>query len=96
MRKSVVVLKTGKYETLSRAIMSHTGAIAGSYAAYSAAFRKAGAMEVNSVEEFVDTCKALSYLPRSEGKRVLMIGDAGGLGLTVADHCVSLGLDVRD
>ncbi len=92
--KTVVVLKTGKYETLSQAIASHTGAIAGSYASYSAAFRKAGAIEVNSLEEFLDTCKALSYLPKSKGKRVLIIGHAGGLGLTVADHCISSGLDV--
>ena len=92
--KPVVALKAGKYESLSSAITSHTGAIAGSYSAYGAAFRKTGVTEVDSLEEFIDTCKGFSLLRRAEGNRVLILGHAGGLGLALADSCISSGLVV--
>lgn len=95
-KKPVIVLKTGKHEEIEHAVTSHTGAIAGSYQAYSSAFRKSGLIEVNSETEFVDTCKAISYLPRPKGERVLILGHAGGLGLTMADLCLSLELEVPE
>jgi acetate---CoA ligase (ADP-forming) subunit alpha len=91
-KKPLVVLKTGKFESMSKAVSSHTGTLAGSYSAYRAAFRKAKLIEVNTLSEFIDGCKALEYLPRAKGKRVLIVGHAGGLGLTLADLCLSLGL----
>jgi acetate---CoA ligase (ADP-forming) subunit alpha len=93
-RKTIIALKTGKYEQTSIAIASHTGALAGSYESYRAAFKKADIVEVNSLDEFVDTCNVLSKLPRARGNRVLILGHAGGLGLTVADHCIRAGLVV--
>jgi acetyl-CoA synthetase (ADP-forming) len=93
-KKPVLVLKTGKSESVSSAIASHTGALAGSYAAYHAAFRKASLVEVESELEFVDACKVISMLPRARADRVLIIGHAGGLGLTLADFCLKQGLRV--
>ena len=43
--RPVVVLKAGKTDTGARAALSHTGSIAGSHGAVSAALRRAGAME---------------------------------------------------
>jgi acyl-CoA synthetase (NDP forming) len=92
--KPVVVLKTGKYEATRAGITSHTGVIAGSYAAYKAAFVKAGLWEADSLESFIDFLKATTLLPLAHGKRALIVGHAGGLGLTMADHCISHGLEV--
>jgi acetate---CoA ligase (ADP-forming) subunit alpha len=94
--KPVVVLKTGKHESIDHALTSHTGAIAGSYAFYKAAFKKSKVIEVASELEFVDTCKAILSLPRAKGSRVLIVGHAGGLGLTLADLCISQGLEVPE
>jgi acetyl-CoA synthetase (ADP-forming) len=95
-RKPVVALKTGKYESIDHALTSHTGAISGRYTFYKAAFRKSGIMEVASELEFLDVCKALVSLPRAKGSRVLIVGHAGGLGLTMADLCLSEGLEVPE
>ena len=95
-KKPVVVLKTGKYESIANALTSHTGAIAGSYTSYKAAFGKSGLIEVESELEFVDTCKAIVSLPPARGRRVLIVGHAGGLGLAVADLCISEGLEIPE
>jgi acetate---CoA ligase (ADP-forming) subunit alpha len=95
-RKPVIVLKTGKHEEIQHAVTSHTGAIAGSYTAYNSAFRNAGLIEVDSETAFVDACKAVSSLPIPGGKRVLILGHAGGIGLTMADLCLSCGLKVPE
>ncbi len=93
-RKPLIILKTGRSESLSPAITSHTGAMAGNYSSYQSAFRKAGAIEVTSEIEFVDACKALSMVPRARGTRILVVGHAGGLGLTLGDICLTLGLSI--
>jgi acetyl-CoA synthetase (ADP-forming) len=95
-RKPVVVLKTGRYESMDRALSSHTGTIAGRYTFYKAAFKKAKMIEVNSELEFVDTCKAIVSLPKANGNRVLIVGHAGGVGLAVADLCIAERLEVPE
>jgi acetate---CoA ligase (ADP-forming) subunit alpha len=95
-RKPVVVLKTGKHESIASALTSHTGTLAGSYSSYEAAFKKSGVIEVRTEIEFIDTCKAIVSLPRAKGNRVLIVGHAGGLGLTVADLCISEGLQIPE
>ncbi len=95
-KKPVIVLKTGKHQEIEHAVTSHTGAIAGSYTAYNSAFRKAGLIEVDSETAFVDACKAVSSLPIPKGKRVLILGHAGGIGLTMADLCLSCGLEIPE
>jgi acetyl-CoA synthetase (ADP-forming) len=95
-KKPLIILKAAKHEVIAKAQASHTGTLAGSYASYKSAFRKAGAIEVNSELEMLDLCKAISTLPRPSGKRVLIVGHAGGLGLMVADLCIELGLVIPE
>ncbi|MHB1908829.1 MAG: acetate--CoA ligase family protein [Nitrososphaerales archaeon] len=96
LRKPVIVLKGGRHEETSNALMSHTGAIAGSYSIYKASFHKAFLLEVSSEVEFLDCLKAASLLPKAKGRRVLIIGHAGGMGLIAADLCISHGLCVPE
>ncbi len=93
-KKPVVALKVGKRETGARAASSHTGAVSGRYEAYEAAFRKAGIIEVTSYEELKDACKVLNRYPLVKGKRVLIITDGGGIGISIADACEEAGLKV--
>lgn len=95
-KKPVVALKVGKQEPGARAASSHTGAISGRYEAYEAAFRKAGIIEVASYEELKDACKVLNRFPLVRGKRVLIITDGGGIGISIADACEEAGLRVPD
>ncbi|WP_410507341.1 acetate--CoA ligase family protein [Methanosarcina hadiensis] len=95
-KKPVVALKVGKREPGARAASSHTGAISGMYEAYEAAFRKTGIIEVASYEELKDACKVLNRYSPVKGKRVLIITDGGGVGISIADACEEAGLRIPE
>ena len=67
--KPVVVLKVGRSEAGQGAAASHTGSLAGSDMIYEAAFRQAGILRVNTVEELLDAAKAISMQPLPQGYR---------------------------
>lgn len=93
-KKPIVALKVGKGAAGIAAARSHTGAIAGNYAIYKAAFLKAGIIEANGLEEFIDGVKALSMQDPPQGNRILIVTNGGGFGVIVADHCSENGLEV--
>ncbi|GAB61778.1 MAG: CoA-binding protein [Candidatus Jettenia sp.] len=93
-KKPIVVLKVGKGEAGIAAAKSHTGAIAGKYEIYKAAFLKSGIIEANGLEEFIDGVKALSMQNPPKGNRILIVTNGGGFGVIVADHCSENGLEV--
>ncbi|KAF5413536.1 MAG: Acetate--CoA ligase [ADP-forming] I [Candidatus Methanophagaceae archaeon] len=93
-KKPVVAVKVGKMEAGVHAARSHTGAISGRYEIYRAAFKKAGIIEVDGYEGLKDACKVLNTYDLVAGKRVLIITDGGGVGVSMADACEDLGLEV--
>lgn len=92
--KHMVALKVGRGDFGIEAIRSHTGAIAGKYEIYNAAFRKSGIITVDGLEEFVDACKVLSMQRTARGNRILVITNGGGFGVAVSDMCGLEGLNV--
>lgn len=92
--KPIIVLKAGRTESGAKAIGSHTGSLAGSYEVYKAAFRQAGIIEANSVEELFDLAKALAYQPPCKGNAVAIVTNGGGCGVLCADSCSQLGVNV--
>jgi acetyl-CoA synthetase (ADP-forming) len=95
-KKPVVVVKVGKREAAIHAARSHTGAISGRYEIYKAAFKKAGVIEVNGYEGLKDAIKVLNTYELVAGKRVLIVTDGGGVGVSIADACEDLGLEVSE
>jgi acetyl-CoA synthetase (ADP-forming) len=95
-KKPVVVVKVCKREAGIHAARSHTGAISGRYEIYRAAFKKAGIVEVEGYEGMKDACKVLNTYERVGGNRVLIITDGGGIGVSLADACEALGLEVPE
>jgi acetyl-CoA synthetase (ADP-forming) len=95
-KKPVVVVKVGKREAGIHAARSHTGAISGRYEIYKAAFKKAGIIEVDGYEGLKDACKVLNTYELVDGKKVLIVTNGGGVGVSMADACEELGLDVRE
>ncbi|MFN3531345.1 MAG: acetate--CoA ligase family protein [Candidatus Brocadia sp.] len=93
-KKPIVALKVGKGAAGIAAAKSHTGAIAGNYEIYKAAFLKSGIIEANGLEEFIDGVKALSMQNPPKGSRILIVTNGGGFGVIVADHCSESGLEV--
>lgn len=93
-RKPVMAVKVGKAQAGMAAAASHTGALAGRYELYRAAFRKAGLIEADGYEEFIAGCKALSTSGPPASKRVFIITDGGGIGVNIADACSRLNLEM--
>lgn len=94
--KPVVAIKLGQEPAGKRAARSHTGSIAGRYEVFQAAFRRCGIFEAGTLEEFLDLLKVLSMQRPGKGRRVLIVTNAGGIGVMTADLCNKEGLDVPD
>ena len=62
--KPVIALKVGRFEAGQKAAASHTGALAGSEAAFDAAFAKAGVLRADTAEQMFDWARALESYPR--------------------------------
>ncbi|NJE30087.1 CoA-binding protein [Thermococcus sp. 18S1] len=92
-RKPVIILKAGKSASGAKAAASHTGSLAGSYEIYRAAFRQAGAIEVEEMEELFDAAKAFEMYAKA-GKRVAVITNSGGPGVLATDKLERLGLEI--
>jgi acyl-CoA synthetase (NDP forming) len=95
-KKPVLILKAGKTEKGSKAVLSHTGSLAGSAKIYSSAFKQAGAIEVNSWEELLDFAKAFSTQPLPKGNSLLIVTDGGGFGVLAADEAERQNLNLKD
>ncbi len=84
--KSVVILKVGRSEVGSSAAASHTGSIVGSDQVYSAAFDQVGIIRVETLEDLLDTTKALAMQPLPKGNRIAVLTEAGGPGIAAVDE----------
>ena len=73
------------------AAASHTGAIAGDDTLYSAAFRRAGIVRVDEIEDLFDCSETLSRQISPRGPRLAIVTNAGGPGVMAADRLLDLG-----
>ena len=89
--KPVLVLKGGKTEGAKKAVSSHTATLAGEKEVFSAAFKQAGVIEVESVEELFDLAKTLAWQPRCKNQ-IGIVTNGGGAGVLCVDYCEELGI----
>jgi acyl-CoA synthetase (NDP forming) len=80
----------------SRAVRSHTGALASDGAVIDAAFAAAGVQRVRTPRELVDAAQALLRSPASRGRRVAVLGDGGGHVSIAAAVATQAGLEVPE
>jgi len=80
----------------SRAVQSHTGALASDGAAIDAAFAAAGVQRVRTPRELVDAAQALLRAPAARGRRVAVLGDGGGHVSIAAAVAAQAGLEVPE
>jgi len=94
-KKPIILIKAGKTEAGTKAVKSHTGNLAGDYAVYSAAFKQAGIIEVESLTDLFDYSK-IFLQPFPGGKRVGIITNGGGIGVLTSDLVIKQGLELAD
>jgi acetyltransferase len=94
--KPIVAFKSGYTEEGAKATSSHTGSIAGSDAAYEAAFRQAGVFRAKTMSELFDASRALAYQPVPKGENLAILTNAGGPGVLAADKVYSLGMKLAE
>ncbi|MBN2098675.1 MAG: CoA-binding protein [Dehalococcoidia bacterium] len=90
--KPVVILKAGATPAGKKAAASHTGALAGSDAAWDAVFSQSRAIRVDSLDELVDMLVTLRFMPVwLKGKRIATMGVGGGVSVLATDECHNAG-----
>jgi acetyltransferase len=94
--KPIVLLKAGRTDAGAQAVSSHTGSLAGAYAAYQAAFRQAGVIEVPDLPTLFDVAWALSCQPLPKGKRVAIFTNAGGPAALASDALAANGFTLAE
>jgi acetyltransferase len=95
-KKPVVLLKAGRTDAGAKAVSSHTGSLAGAYAAYQAAFTQAGVIEVDDIGSLFDVAWALSCQPLPEGNRVAIFTNSGGPAALASDSLASHGFTLAE
>jgi acetyltransferase len=94
--KPIVLLKAGRSSAGARAVSSHTGSLAGSHAAYQAAFKQAGVLEVQNFAELFDVAQALDTQPLPAGNRAVIMTNAGGPAALASDSLSFNGITLGD
>ncbi len=94
--KPLLILKAGASREAAAAIRSHTGALAGSEAAYRACFHQEGVFAVETLTEMLSLFKVFApgRLPR--GNRAAVLSLSGGMGVLATDLCVRAGLQLAE
>ncbi|MDE1828763.1 MAG: acetate--CoA ligase family protein [Thaumarchaeota archaeon] len=90
--KPILAMKVGQSTIGTKAIASHTGALAGSAEAYDAIFKQAGIIKTETLEQLFDYALAFSYQPVPRGGGCVVVSNAGGPAAITADASVRYGL----
>lgn len=89
--KPVAALKAGRSASGAKAALSHTGALAGAYAVYEAAFRRAGLLQVESLGDLLQAGAAFAAGLSAAGDRLAILTNGGGAGVLAVDALDLLG-----
>ncbi len=91
--KPIIVLKAGRSEAGAKAAASHTGAMAGEDAVYDAAFKRAGIVRVDTIQDLFDCAELMAKQPRPLGPRLAIVSNGGGPGVMATDTLARYGLE---
>jgi 3-hydroxypropionyl-CoA synthetase (ADP-forming) len=95
-QKPVVIFKVGRTERAARASVSHTGFFGGTYGVALGAFKQAGLVPVDSIDELLAVTKALVMQKPARGNRVAMISNGAGTMVQGIDLLKANGLEIPD
>ncbi|NVM45166.1 MAG: CoA-binding protein [Candidatus Lokiarchaeota archaeon] len=95
LTKPVLILKNGRSEIGSKAVLSHTGSIAGNDKIYDTIFKQySGIYRVNNFYEMFNIAQVFATQPLPKGKNIAIITSSGSLGIIACDEIERLGLNL--
>ena len=92
--KPVLILKAGRTEAGASAAASHTGSLAGDDEIFDAAFKQAGMIRCDNIEEMFNIAIAFAYQPAPRSNKIAIITNAGGPGVLTTDAAIRDGLQL--
>ncbi len=94
--KPIIIIKPGRTEGAARAAASHTGSLTGSDEVLEAAFRRSGALRVNSISDLFSMAEVLAKQPRPKGPHLTILTNAGGPGVIATDALITNGGELAE
>jgi acetyltransferase len=94
--KPIIVLKAGKHAAGAKAASSHTGALAGDYIVYDAAFKRAGVVRVDEIADLFNCAEVLESRLLPAGAKLGVVTNAGGPAVLAADAIVDHGGELAE
>jgi len=86
-KKPIIIIKGGLTEAGGKATLSHTGSLAGTAQVYLGAFKQAGLVIANRLEEVFDYMKVFEKVTvKPKGRRIQVITNGGGYGILCVDE----------
>jgi acyl-CoA synthetase (NDP forming) len=93
-KKPLVALKGGLTGAGARVASSHTGSLAGSGSMWSTMFRQCGVVQVDDIDDLLNTSITMSSSRAPSGTGVAIVTYSGGFAVVQSDMCVKAGLQV--
>ncbi|MCY1720741.1 acetate--CoA ligase family protein [Prolixibacteraceae bacterium Z1-6] len=90
--KPILIIKSGRTEEGASAAASHTGSLAGKDEICDAAFKQAGIIRCENIEEMFNIAIAFVYQPEPKLNRIAIITNAGGPGVLTTDAAIKSGI----
>ncbi|HEY1391962.1 MAG TPA: bifunctional acetate--CoA ligase family protein/GNAT family N-acetyltransferase [Methylibium sp.] len=94
--KPVIVVKAGRAGHGVQAAASHTGAMAGADIVFDAAFRRAGMLRVDTLQELFVAAETLARFSGNRDERLSIMTNGGGAGVMAADAAALRGVALAD
>lgn len=92
--KPILAIKSGRTSAGASAAASHTGSLAGSDEICDAAFKQAGIIRCDDIEEMFNKAIAFTYQPLPKSNRIAIVTNAGGPGVLTTDAAIKYGLEL--
>ncbi len=93
-KKPIIAIKGGTTDQGSKAIMSHTGSLAGSADIYHGAFKQSNMVIADTLGKMFHFAKIFEKCIKPKGKRIQVITNGGGYGILSSDAIVKNGLNM--
>jgi acyl-CoA synthetase (NDP forming) len=90
-KKPILALKGGVTREAAKRALSHTASVSGTDVIFDAAFKKAGIIRVEDIEELLNSAVALSKQPPLKGDNIAIVSNVGGPAILAADAVVKNG-----